>query len=382
MIDRRKFLTIAGLTGLAVTPLACDQRGPNGPIGTLSQSNNGWRVAASNSSGLDSEKLRQLSSYLRNPAENIHSVLIARHGELAFQEYYSGEDEKFNDGIGYVHFGPEALHDLRSLTKSVVSLMLGIALDKGWIRGLDDSVLSYMPQHRQKAALGMSEVSFKHALTMSSGIHATESSVSFSDPRSTSLLLDAAPDQCEFVVGRSLVNAPGAAFDYTNLNPTLVGCALAAATGKSLDQLVAENIFKPLGISKYEWHRIPSTGQLCQGWGLRMLPLDTLKIGQLILSNGIWEQEQIVSRGWIEAATRTQFELNQKFSYGYFIWTGQYSGVEYSVLRGTGGQYLYVAPSLDLVALLHAGRYKLKKDEAVRPIETAFEEFILPSINN
>lgn len=381
MIDRRNFLTMAGLTGLAVTPLACAQRGPNGPTVTPSQSNNGWRVATPSSAGLDSEKLRQLSSYLKNPAQNIHSILIARHGELVFQEYYSGEDEKFNDSIGYVQFGPEVLHDLRSVTKSVVSLMLGIALDKGWIRSVDDSILSYLPQYRQEAAKGMSEVSFRHALTMSSGIHATESSVPFSDPRSTSRLLDEAPDQCKFVVGRSMANAPGAVFDYTNLNPTLVGCALASATGKPVEQLVAENILKPLGIAKYQWHRIPSTGQLCQGWGLRMLPLDTLKIGQLMLSDGRWKGKRIVSGSWIEAATTTQVKLEDKFSYGYFIWTGRDSGVEYSAMRGTGGQYLYTVPSLDLVALLHAGRYELERDEAVRPIETAFDEFILPSVN-
>lgn len=117
-----------------------------------------------------------------------------------------------------------------------------------------------------------------------------------------------------------------------------------------------------------------------------MLPPDTLKIGQLILSKGRWKDQQIVPSGWIEVATTPQVELKGKYSYGYFIWTGHTSsekgGIKYSVLRGTGGQYLYIVPSLDLVVLLHAGRYKLKRDDAVRPAEMAFEEFILPAINN
>lgn len=153
----------------------------------------GWRVATPSSSGLNSEKLRQLSSYFRrNAAENMHSVLIARHGKLVFQEYYSGEDEKFNDSIGQVQFGPDVLHDLRSITKSVISVMFGIALDKGWIRGLDDSILSYLPKYKQQEAEDRRAISFRHALSMSSGIFATESSLPFSDPKNTSFLLDSA----------------------------------------------------------------------------------------------------------------------------------------------------------------------------------------------
>lgn len=342
------------------------------------------RAATTKSTEMNPEKLRQLSNYFReNANENMHSILIARDGKLVFEEYFSGEDEKFNDRIGYVKFGPDVLHDLRSVTKSVVSLMFGVALGKGWIGGVDDSVSSYLPKSQTAEPEGKSKITFKHALSMSSGIYATESSLPFSDPMSTSLLLDAAPNQCHFVQNRPLANVPGTVFDYTNLNPTLVGCSLAAATGKSLDQLVLENIFKPLGISKYEWHRTPA-GQLTQGWGLRMLPRDTLKIGQLILAKGKWNGEQIVPGSWIEAATTPQIALDGKFSYGYFIWTGQTSpeqgSIKYSVLRGTGGQYVYIVPSLDLVVLLHAGRYKSKREEAARPVEMAFEKLILPAV--
>lgn len=388
MINRRNLLKIAGSTSLAVAAPAAFAQGcgsPTRPLDAPSQLSHGWRVATRNSSGLNAEKLRQLSSYFKkNAAENMHSILIARHGELAFQEYYSGEDEKYNESIGHVDFGPEVLHDLRSMTKSVASLMFGIALDKGWIRDLDDPILSYLPKYKQPGAGDKAEITFRHALSMSSGF--SRNSLPFSDPKSTSRLIDAAPDQCKFVLSRPLSNAPGAAFDYTNINPVLVGCAVTATTGKSLDQLVVENIFKPLGISKFEWHKIPDTGQLNQGWGLRMLPLDTLKIGQLILSNGRWKDQQIVSRSWIKAATTPQVELEDKYSYGYFVWTGRTSSekgsINYSVLRGTGGQYLYIVPSLDLVVLLHAGRYKLDVEDAVRPIEMAFEKFILPSIKN
>lgn len=386
MINRRNLLKIAGSTSLVVAaPAAFAQGCGSPPTPSTPQTSHGWRVATPNSSGLNTQKLRQLSSHFRrNAAENIHSILIARHGDLAFHDYYSGEDEKFNESIGHVQFGPEVLHDLRSVTKTVVSLMFGIALDRGWIRDLDDSILSYLPKYKQQETADKAATTFRHALSMSSGI--SDNSLPFSDPKSSSRLLDAAPDQCQYALSRPLSNDPGAAFAYTNINPVLVGCALTATTGKSLEQLVVENIFKPLGISKFEWHKIPDTGQLNQGWGLRMLPLDTLKIGQLILSNGRWEDQQIVSRGWIEAATMPQVELEDKYSYGYFVWTGQASsergGITYSVLRGTGGQYLYIVPSLDLVVLLHAGRYRLDREDAVRPVEMAFEEFILPSIKS
>lgn len=347
----------------------------------------GWNVEAQASSGFDPATLCEMASYFESKTdENVHSVLIARNGKLVFEKYFDGQDEKFNDRIGHVTFGRDVLHDLRSMTKSVVSLTFGVGLREKWVNDVNDPIHDYLPALKDRRDQTHGAITFKNALLMSSGILANDTKSPYADPKNTSFLLDAATDQCQFVQSLPVDDTPGATYNYTNINPTLVGCALFAKTGKQIDQLVLENLFKPLEISKFEWKRISKTGQLAQGWGLRMLPLDTLKLGQLVLAKGQWKGKEVVPKEWIAEATKPQVKVDDKYSYGYFFWTSSTSSagrkVEYAVMRGTGGQYVYIVPSLDLVALLHAGRYKAKREDAARPVEMAFEKFILPSIKN
>jgi CubicO group peptidase (beta-lactamase class C family) len=134
-----------------------------------------WTIATPESAGLRSEPLRKLVEWLDGFGQaNIHSVLVVRHGKLSFEHYRAGEDECWGEPLGNVAHGPDSKHDLRSVTKSVISLLLGIALDRKLIRDIDESVINWFPQYSDLRTPEKERISPRHLLTMSAGLEWNE----------------------------------------------------------------------------------------------------------------------------------------------------------------------------------------------------------------
>jgi len=361
---RWRAVLVATLAGLLLTPglvagvamaqaPACDP-----PAGR----DDGWKLAAPETVGLDPAALCALvPRFTAWTQADMHAVLVVRHGALVFEHYFKGEDETWGRSRGVVEFAPEVKHDLRSITKSVTSLVLGIAIDHGWVPGVDTPVLSLLPQYADLRSPELDRITLRHLLTMSAGLKWDEN-IPYSNPENSEIQMDYAPDPYRYVLTRPVDSAPGAIWNYSGGGAALISAVLHKATGKTEDVLLQETLFDPLGIHDVDWARYPKTNEPAAASGLRMRPRDLAKLGQLVLNHGMWDGKQIVSAAWIDASITPQIQASQLYFYGYQWWLGRSlvdkHQVDWAVGYGLGGQRLYVLPQLDMVVLVMTGLYR------------------------
>jgi CubicO group peptidase (beta-lactamase class C family) len=320
-----------------------------------------WPVAAPESVGLAGAVLCPMVKWLNASKEsNVHAVLVARHGTLVFEYYFSGSDEAWGSPIGNIAFGPEVRHDERSATKSIAALLLGIAIDRGIIKGVDERVLPFFPEYADLRTPEKDRITLRHLVTMSAGLEWHELDIPYTNAANSENRMDASPDPYRFVLEQPVVAPPGDVWEYNSGATELVAAVLKRATGKQADDFARELLFEPLGITDVEWPR-DTHGNLIAAGALRLRPRDLAKIGQLVLQRGNWRGKQVVPASWIDAATTPQMGIGSDF-YGYFFWLGR-SLIDRHELRwvaavGLGGQRLFIVPELDLVIAMNAGLYK------------------------
>ena len=235
--------------------------------------------------GLDESPLIELAGRIRsNPKTNIHSILIVKDGKLAFEEYFSGRDEDWGKDLGVVEFDGGTLHDLRSVTKSVTSALVGIAIGEGRIPGVDANAHELFPDHREQMAPDKRSVTLHHVLTMSAGLDWFEPG-DYTNQGNDEIRMSKSPDPIAFTLGRSLATRPGEVFQYNGGLPTLLGYLLEQAYGKRGDEILKEKLLEPLGIEEFEFHNTRS-GLLAYASGLRLRPRDMAKIGIVYVNGG------------------------------------------------------------------------------------------------
>jgi CubicO group peptidase (beta-lactamase class C family) len=329
--------------------------------GTPGDRPDGWTTTTPASVGIDPDMLCRLDTRFAAWKEaDIHAILVARHGKLVFERYYTGSDQRWGESAVAVAFGPDVPHDLRSITKSVVSLVLGIGIGKGWIPDVDRPVLSLLPQYADLQTPEKAAVTLRDLLTMSAGLAWSED-LHYDDPANSETRMDQAADPCRFVLEQPIDTPPGTVWNYSGGSAALIACVLRRATGKPIDELARETLFEPLGITKVAWARHAQTGDPVAASGLRLLPRDTLKFGQLVLNKGVWQGRPVVPAAWIAAAVAPQINAQGLYFYGFQFWLGRSlvagRSVDWIAGVGYGGQRLYIVPSLDLTVLVHAGLY-------------------------
>jgi CubicO group peptidase (beta-lactamase class C family) len=320
----------------------------------------GWPVSSPEDVGLDGSLIRGIGPHFESWTDaNAHAILIARHGKLIYEHYFTGEDTAWGKPLGRVSYDATKLHDLRSITKSVTSLLVGIAVDRGWIESLDASVFSFFPEHADLRTAEKDGITVRHLLTMSAGF-AWNEDLPYSNPQNSERLMTDAPDRCRYVLEQPLIRPPGRTYIYNGGATALLAAILSKTSGRPLDVLAQGDLFAPLDISDVEWIRY-ADGTPVAASGLRMRPRDLLKIGQVVLAGGAWQERQIVSRSWIEQSTTPQINGEGLFFYGYQWWLGRSlvnrEEVKWIAGVGWGGQRLYIVPSKGLVVLAMAGLY-------------------------
>lgn len=321
-----------------------------------------WPVGTLESVDLDGAVLCPLVNRLAGWKDaDIHAVLVARHGRLVFEHYFSGSDERFGRPIGEVVFGRETRHDERSVTKSVTALMVGIAIEHGWIKSVDEPVLSFFPEYADLRSPEKERITLRHLLTMSSGLEWHESDIPYFDDANSENRMDDAPDPYRFALEQPVAATPGRVYNYNSGSSEVLGAVLRKATGKPLDELARTLLFEPLGITDVEW-RSYAQGNASAAAGLRLRPRDLAKLGQLVLQKGAWHGTQLVPAAWVAAATSPQINGEGLFFYGYQFWLGRsfVAGreIDWAAAVGLGGQRVYIVPALDLVLVVNAGLYK------------------------
>jgi CubicO group peptidase (beta-lactamase class C family) len=292
----------------------------------------GWRTCSPEEQGIDSEMLADMLSTIREGDYDIDSVSVVRNGYLVLD--------------AYVHpFRSGSRHVIRSCTKSIVSALVGIAIDERYIEGVDQPVLDFFPE-RSVANLDANKkaMTLEHLLTMTSGLNCQDS---YLYGWRGLLQMRQSEDWVQFVLDLPMAEEPGTRFEYCNGASFLLSAIIQESTGMSALDLAEERLFGPLGISDVDW---PSNPQgISIGYSeLSMIPHDMAKIGHLYLSEGWWEGEEVVPSAWVKASTRKHVSATLQDGYGYQWWVDP-SGV-YMAL-GYGGQFILVVPDKDMVVV-------------------------------
>jgi len=320
----------------------------------------GWSVSRPQDQGLDPALICSIGPRLEAWKDaNVHAVVVARHGVLVYERYIAGEDQNWGKPLGRVAYNAGMVHDLRSVTKSLTSLVVGIALDRGWIKDLDAPVLSFFPEYADLRGPEKDRITLRHLLMMSTGL-VWDETIPYSNPENSENQLYEAKDPYRYVLERPVADRPGQIFNYVTGAPSVLGAVVRKVTGKQFDVVEKEVLFEPLGIAGAEWTHFDN-GDPMAGGGLRLRPRDLAKIGQLVLAHGAWNGQQIVPATWIEQSTAPRLNAYSMYFYGYQWWLGRSlldgHQVDWIAGRGYGGQRLFIVPSLDLVVVVMAGHY-------------------------
>jgi CubicO group peptidase (beta-lactamase class C family) len=352
----------------------------------------GWVVAAPETEDLDAALICGIGSRLEVLNEaRAHGVVITRHGQLVYEHYLAGNDERLGRPLREVSFDAGTKHDIRSISKSVTSLLVGIALDRGLLTDLDASVFSFFPEYDDLRTLEKDRMTLRHLLTMSSGFAWDERSVPHTNPSNISRQMGIAPRSDHFVLAQPLAAPPGEVFNYNTGTADLLGLILRKVSGKRLDAFAKEALFDPLGIEDWDWDYDAGFNPAA-GSGLRLRPRDLAKIGQLVLERGKWHGRQIVSSSWIEDSITPRLsgkgEIWEFFrpegitSYGYLWWLGRSppEHPERDIIAGAGygGQRVFILPNLGAVVVTTAGLYAPGEASTLTAM-TTLNEFVFPA---
>lgn len=322
----------------------------------------GWTRATPAEVGLDGARLCGLDKLLEQwPQRNIHAVVVARRGKLVMERYFTGADERWGTQLGDVKHAPDVMHDLRSISKSVVALTVGIALGDGNFPALDSPVFDAFPEFATLATPEKRKITFRQLLTMSSGF-AWDETIPYSNPANSELRLINSANPVRYVLEQPLAAAPSEIYNYNGGNTTLLAAVVAKLTGKGIEDYAREKLFAPLGITASEWVRMPASGEAAAASGLRLRPRDTAKLGQLMLTDGQWNGRQILPMGWAADSVKPRINGAGVYFYGYQWWLGRslLAGREVDWIAGFGwgGQRLFIVPTLDLVVFVNSGHYR------------------------
>lgn len=318
---------------------------------------------------------------------NIHSVLIAKRNKLVYEKYFTGKDEIWGTDLGEVTHNKNLLHDVRSISKTVVSLCIGISINRGEIKSVDQKISDFFPAYKVHLEGEKSNLTIRHLLTMSSGLEWNED-VPYDDPSNSEIQMTSSLDPIEFILSRALISAPGEVWNYNGGTTQLLASIIYNVSGMSIDKYAEKYLFGPMEIQSFEWTKFPEINLPAAASGLRLTSRDLLKFGILFSQNGKWENTQIVPEEYLNDAMRSHitFGRNNNVGYGYQFWILSAStiveGETHSIVAafGNGDQRIYLDKNHDLIVIFTAGNYNkwtIKKDS-----EAILSDFIYPSFLN
>jgi CubicO group peptidase (beta-lactamase class C family) len=311
---------------------------------------------------------------------NVHGVVAFRRGRMMFERYMAGTDEMWGRPLGTVDFRADTLHDMRSVTKSIVGLLYGIALGQQRVPAPDQPLLAQFPEYPDLAKdAGKAQLTIAHALTMTLALDWHEE-----DPlhHSDEVLMESSPDRYRFVLERPMLGPPGKGYKYNSGATALLGRLIERGTGSGLATFARTALFEPLGISASDW-AMGVDGVASAASGLRLTPRDLARIGQMIVAGGKWDNRTIVPADWLEASFRPAAVVDDNRRYGYHWYTGELAlsgktgtyGTKWIGAFGLGGQRLFVFPELEFVLAVTAGNYATE-DQWRPPIAILREVFL------
>jgi len=332
------------------------------PVISLSAANywpkDKWRTATPESQGMSSEILSDMMDLLWQTNHELDSILIVRNGYVVLDTYNYPEQ-------------PNLKHHLYSCTKSVASTLIGIAIDKGYIKSIDQPLLDFFPEKVSRNPDNRKKkITLKHVLMMATGLKCQDSYLygwkGLHD-------MSKSEDFVQYMIDLPMVEAPGSRFEYCNGASYLLTAILQKATGKTGLEFAKEHLFNPLGISDVHW--VAWRG-ITIGWGsLHLRPRDMAKFGYLFLNNGKWNNQQIVSNKWVAESTQKQISATLTPGYGYQWWV---LSPDIYVAVGYAGQRIFVLKDKQMVVVFTSRL----KDQKARLPEGILKGYIIPAVKS
>jgi CubicO group peptidase (beta-lactamase class C family) len=322
---------------------------------------NDWHTATAASVGLDEKRLDAMETAIKaGEFKKIGSILIARHGKLVYERYFDGE--------------ASSLRDTRSATKSITSLMVGLAIQDKKLRGVDAKILDLLPEHRrrlQNPDPRKEKITVEDLLTMSSPLECDDWNDASRGNEERMYLIE---DWAQFILdlpmrGRMRIGEAeekpkhGRHFSYCTGGVFILSEILGKSTGIRTDKYAERRVFAPLGIANAMWAysplNIPQTGG-----GLRLSSSDLLKIAQLYLNGGEWNRQQLINKEWVNASTTAHAEISDHQEYGYLWWLQPFKGGDTSYpaffMSGNGGNKVLGFPTLDIAVVITSTNYNTR----------------------
>jgi len=337
-----------------------------------------WPTSTPAAVGLDAKVLAELDADIASGKYGyVDSLLVIRRGKVVYDRSYKHDYDRIY-GQQAKETGPLNAHDLsgpynyynswwhpfyrrgdlhtmQSVTKTVTSVVIGVATARKEFPDLDTPILKFFDE---KKVANIDErkrhITIRHLLTMTGGFDWRED-LPYSDPNNAASLMEASADWAEFTINRPMAREPGTVFNYSSGESQLLSHIFRVATGKDIEEYAAEHLFVPLGIESYFWKRTPS-GLVDTEGGLYLRPHDLAKIWYLFLKHGVWERKQIVTDDWVKASVTPSVSVapNGTTKYGFKWWLFPYDDGNSRLAwagSGFGGQMPIVVSEYDLVVV-------------------------------
>jgi CubicO group peptidase (beta-lactamase class C family) len=373
---------MAGRTTLIalLISVGCTQQEKKGAEST----EEGIVYASMASAGFDSAIINKIDTAIRNGTyPNIHSLHIVRNNKLVYEKYWPGKDQSWGDDLGIRIHDKDSLHDIRSISKSIVSACIGLAMEQGKIESVDQKVFDFFPEYKKLDTGLISSLTIKHLLTMSSGLLWNED-VPYDNPENSEIRMIRSPNPVEYVLSQPMAFPPGQVWKYNGGTTQLLAAIIEKTTGKKVDQFANEYLFQPLGIKEFEWAKYPGTDLPAAASGLRLRPRDLLEFGLLYFNGGKWKDKQVVPQKWVEESFQSHVQRPGGGSYGYQFWLWQDTinnkPTPLVACVGNGDQRIYFDKTNDLLVVATAGNYNkwtIKKNTGA-----LMKDYVYPALIN
>jgi len=325
----------------------------------------GLSVGNVNKTMLDTTLLREMmQKIISGVYPNVHSVLIVKDGKLVFEQYF-------------YQYTKDSVQEMRSATKSIFSALAGIAIDKGFIKSKNETVISYFPEYTLNNMTDEKKrITVENLLTQQTGLDCD-----ISNPKSegNETTMDYSDDWVKFTLDLPMIDKPGGNGRYCSGNPITLGRIVEKTTSMPLLEFAKNNLFKPLGFTNYKWYFKPDRSNAenyCQAY---LTPREMSKFGLLYLNNGSWNGKQLISSDFITQSFE-KHSVIQGVDYGYLWWLKYLDadGVRYytKAAQGNGGQRIYILKEQNLVTVITGGNYNSQS-----PSDELMRKYILPAFN-
>lgn len=319
-----------------------------------------WQTSAPEAKEMNEDILAKANNYIIRNFSNVNSLLVIRDGFIVYEQYFNGFNEK-------------DLMDMRSVTKSFTSTLVGIAIHEKYLFGVDEKLGDIFTEYISDRTSLVGQTSIEQLLTMCSGFY-WQTDRWLVERMSDRLIRS--NDWVDFILRLPVNPALKGSFQYKSPDSHLLSAIVAKVTNQEVEQFADKHLFSPLGIRKKTWLTDPK-GIPYGACDLKLLSRDMAKLGYLYLNNGVWDNKQIISSSWVEDSTSEKSAGSDSIgTYGYHWWISEERGHKVFFAAGAGGQYICCVPELDIVVVITA---KVAARNWKNP-RSIICDFVIPSV--